>query len=65
MAIPKYTCRCGNKTDHLKSYFIGGARVTGCDKCDGDIKAIKGYVVVDYEEVKKNESMQIIDTREK
>lgn len=65
MAIPKYTCRCGNKTDYLKSYFIGGIRVTACDKCDGDIKSIKYSVVVDYEEVKKNAYMQIIDTREK
>lgn len=65
MAIAKYTCKCGNKTDQLKSYFVGGIRITACEKCDGELKGLKNVVVVDYDEVKKNESLQIIDTREK
>lgn len=65
MAILKYTCLCGNKTDHLKSYFIDGIRVTACDKCDSELRNIKGIQAIDYDEVKRNDSMQIIDTREK
>lgn len=65
MAIPKYMCRCGNKSDKLTSYFINNIRVTCCDECGFDLKNNKEAVVVDYDEVKKDLSKQIIDTREK
>lgn len=65
MAIPKYTCRCGNRTDKLLSYFVERIRVTVCEKCEEEIKSINGAIAVDYEEVKKDASFQIIDTREK
>lgn len=65
MAIAKYICRCGNRTDNLKSYFIEGIRVTVCEECESEFKNNKDAVVVDYDEVKKDVSKQIIDTREK
>jgi predicted nucleic acid-binding Zn ribbon protein len=65
MAIPKYICRCGNKTDKLTSYFINEVRVTACEKCESEFKNIKGAISVDYDEVKKDATKQIIDTREK
>ena len=65
MAIPKYICRCGNKTDKLTSYFIDGIRVTACEKCEWEIKGNKDAVAVDYDEVKKDATKQVIDTREK
>lgn len=65
MSIPKYICRCGNKTDKLTSYFINGLRVTLCEKCDEKYRNNDKYEAVDYEEVKKDKSKQIIDTREK
>lgn len=65
MPIPKYICRCGNKTDIQRSYFIGPIRVTVCEKCEGQVSGIEGAVVMDYDDVKKESSKQIIDTREK
>lgn len=65
MAIHKYKCRCGDYTNNLKSYFIDNIRITVCDKCDSGIKSIPNVVCLDYEEVKKDASKQIIDTREK
>lgn len=65
MAIPKYICRCGNKTDKLTSYFLNGVRVTACKECEAEIKNTEGVVAVDYEKVKADSSKQIIDTREK
>jgi predicted nucleic acid-binding Zn ribbon protein len=65
MAISKYICRCGNRTDKLTSYFIGGIRVTACEECEGEFKNIKDAVAIDYDEVKKDQSKQVIDTREK
>lgn len=65
MAIAKYICKCGNKTDILTSYFIDGIRVTACEKCDEEFKIKSNALPLDYEEVKKDLSKQIIDTREK
>lgn len=65
MAISKYICRCGRRTDRLMSYFVNDIRVTVCDECEEDLKQIKGAIAVDYDEVKKDNSKQIIDTREK
>lgn len=65
MAISKYMCRCGNKTDKLTSHFINNIRVTVCDECGVDLKNNKEAVAVDYDDVKKDPSKQIIDTREK
>lgn len=65
MAIHKYICRCGNRTNKLTSYYVDGIRVTACDKCEDEVKNIKNAVGVDYEEVKKDASKQVIDTREK
>lgn len=64
MAIPKYICRCGKKTDKLTSYFFNGIRVTLCDDCSEEFKKNDVFMAVDYEEVKKDASKQIIDTRE-
>ena len=65
MSIPKYECRCGNKTDKLISFFAGGIRVTLCEKCSEEFKKNDVFEAIDYEEVKKDESKNIIDTREK
>lgn len=65
MAIPKYICRCGNRTDKLTSYFVDGIRVTACDECEHELKQNKYAITVDYDEVKTDRSRQIIDTREK
>jgi hypothetical protein len=65
MAIHKYICRCGNITDKLTSYFIGGIRVTACEECEYEFKNIKDVIAVDYDEVKKDQSKQVIDIREK
>lgn len=65
MAIPKYICRCGNKVDKMTSYFIDGIRITLCDECSEQFKKNDVFEAVDYEEVKKDTSKQIIDTREK
>lgn len=65
MAIAKYICRCGNRTDKLTSYFIGGIRITACEECDSEFKKNKEAIAIDYDEVKKDVSKQIIDTREK
>ncbi len=65
MAIHEYICRCGNRTNKLTSYFIGGIRFTVCEECETEFKNNKDAVAVDYDEVKKDQSKQIIDTREK
>lgn len=65
MAIPKYICRCGHRTDKLTSYFVNGIRVTACEECEYEVKNIEGAIAIDYEEVKKDASKQLIDTREK
>lgn len=69
MAIPKYICRCGNRTDKLTSYFIGGIRVTACEECEGEIKENKEAIVVDYDQIKSSSKDErfyhMIDTREK
>jgi hypothetical protein len=65
MAIPKYICRCGHRTNKLTSYFVGGIRVTACEECEEEIKNMAGVIAVDYEEVKKDTSKQLIDIREK
>lgn len=65
MAIPKYICRCGHRTDKLTSYFVDGIRVTTCEECEHEVKNIEGAIGLDYEEVKKDASKQLIDTREK
>lgn len=65
MAIPKYICRCGNRTDKLTSYFIDGVRVTACENCEEEFKNNNKAEAVDYDEVKKDATKQIIDTREK
>lgn len=69
MAIPKYTCRCGNRTDKLTSYFINGVRVTACDICDDVLKNNKEAIAVDYDKIKSSSKEErfyhMIDTREK
>lgn len=65
MAIPKYICRCGHRTNKLTSYFVGGIRVTACEECEHEIKNMEGAISVDYDEVKNDASKQLIDTREK
>jgi ribosome-binding protein aMBF1 (putative translation factor) len=65
MAITKYICRCGNRIDKMTSYFIDGIRVTVCENCEEEFKNNNKAEAVDYEEVKKDASKQIIDTREK
>lgn len=68
MAIEKYICRCGNRTDKLTSYFIGGIRVTACEECEGDLKDNKGVIAVDYDQIKSSARDErfyhMIDTRE-
>lgn len=64
MAIPKHICRCGKRTDKLTSYFINSIRITLCDECADEIKK-NNHIAVDYDEVKKDPSKQIIDIREK
>jgi hypothetical protein len=49
----------------MTSYFIDGIRVTACENCEEEFKNNKEAEAVDYEEVKKDASKQIIDTREK
>jgi len=69
MAIPKYICRCGHRTDKLTSYFVGGIRVTACEECEGEIKSLMGAEAVDYDKIKASASDErfyhMIDTREK
>mgnify|MGYP001617579701 CR=1 FL=1 len=64
MAIQKYICRCGNRTDKLTSYFINGIRITLCDECSSEFEK-NNAEAVDYDEVKKDQSKQVIDIREK
>lgn len=67
MAIAKHICRCGAKVDKLTSYFSNGIRVTVCDQCAelNKFKNNNAFIAVDYDEVKNDANMQIIDTREK
>jgi predicted nucleic acid-binding Zn ribbon protein len=65
MAIPKYICRCGHRTDKLTSYFVNQIRVTVCENCEGELKNRNVVVAIDYEEVKADPNKQVIDTREK
>lgn len=65
MAIERYICRCGNRTNNLTSYFIQGIRVTVCELCERELKNTKDAIPVDYEDVKKEPSMNEIDTTEK
>lgn len=68
MAIQKYICRCGNKTDKLTSYFINGIRVTACSECESELKG-NDVIVVDYDKIKASSKEErfyhMIDTREK
>jgi hypothetical protein len=69
MAIPKYICRCGNRTDKMTSYFINGIRVTACEQCEEEFKSIKDVQAVDYDVIKSSSKEErfyhMIDTREK
>lgn len=69
MAIPKYICRCGHRTDKLTSYFVDGIRVTACEECEHEVKGIKGTVAIDYDKIKSSSRDErfyhMIDTREK
>lgn len=69
MAITKYICRCGNRTDKLTSYFLEGIRVTACEECEGEFRNNKNVIAVDYDQIRSSSKderfYRMIDTREK
>jgi len=62
--MEKYIFRCGKRVDKLISYFNkDGYRITACDDCaDKHSLKTKEFVAVDYEIVKKENSILVNPT---